>query len=36
MRVIVSTTNGGLEDRVNPAFGRTPPTFTIVDVENGA
>ncbi len=35
MRVIVSTTNGGLEDRVNPAFGRTP-TFTIVDVENGS
>ncbi|NJE31435.1 dinitrogenase iron-molybdenum cofactor [Thermococcus sp. 18S1] len=34
MRIIVSTVNGGLEDRVNPAFGRTP-TFTIVDVENG-
>ena len=34
MRIIVSTVNGGLDDRVNPAFGRTP-TFTIVDVENG-
>ena len=34
MRIIVSTINGGLEDRVNQAFGRTP-TFTIVDVENG-
>ncbi|NJE04794.1 dinitrogenase iron-molybdenum cofactor [Thermococcus sp. M36] len=34
MRIIVSTINGGLDDRVNPAFGRTP-TFTIVDVENG-
>ncbi|ASJ11108.1 dinitrogenase iron-molybdenum cofactor [Thermococcus sp. P6] len=35
MRIIVSTANGGLEDRVNPAFGRTP-TFTVVDVENGS
>ncbi len=34
MRIIVSTVTGGLDDRVNPAFGRTP-TFTIVDVENG-
>ena len=34
MRIIVSTVNGGLDDRVNPSFGRTP-TFTIVDVENG-
>ncbi|AFL95979.1 putative dinitrogenase iron-molybdenum cofactor biosynthesis protein 1 [Thermococcus cleftensis] len=34
MRIIVSTINGGLNDRVNQAFGRTP-TFTIVDVENG-
>ncbi|AMQ17917.1 NifB/NifX family molybdenum-iron cluster-binding protein [Thermococcus peptonophilus] len=34
MRIIVSTITGGLDDRVNPAFGRTP-TFTIVDVENG-
>ncbi|NJE01441.1 NifB/NifX family molybdenum-iron cluster-binding protein [Thermococcus sp. JdF3] len=34
MRIIVSTVNGGLDDRVNPAFGRTP-TFTIVDVGNG-
>ena len=35
MRIIVSTVNGGLDDRVNTAFGRTP-TFTIVDVESGA
>ncbi|WP_297466876.1 NifB/NifX family molybdenum-iron cluster-binding protein [Thermococcus sp.] len=35
MRIIVSTVSGGLDDRVNQAFGRTP-TFTIVDVdENG-
>jgi len=34
MRIVVSTINGGLDDRVNQAFGRTP-TFTIVDVENG-
>ena len=34
MRIIVSTINGGLDDRVNQAFGRTP-TFTVVDVENG-
>jgi len=34
MRIIVSTVTGGLEDRVNTAFGRTP-TFTIVDVEKG-
>ncbi|CAB49679.1 NifB/NifX family molybdenum-iron cluster-binding protein [Pyrococcus abyssi] len=35
MRFIVATINGGLDDRVNQAFGRTP-TFTIVDVdENG-
>lgn len=34
MRIIVSTVSGGLDDRVNPSFGRTP-TFTIVDVENG-
>lgn len=34
MRIIVSTVTGGLDDRVNPAFGRTP-TFTILDVENG-
>ena len=34
MRIIMSTVNGGLDDRVNPAFGRTP-TFTVVDVENG-
>ena len=34
MRIIVSTVRGGLDDRVNLAFGRTP-TFTIVDVENG-
>jgi len=34
MRIIAPTVNGGLDDRVNPAFGRTP-TFTIVDVENG-
>ncbi|WP_297501448.1 NifB/NifX family molybdenum-iron cluster-binding protein [Thermococcus sp.] len=34
MRIIVPTLTGGLDDRVNPAFGRTP-TFTIVDVENG-
>ncbi|ACJ16409.1 iron-molybdenum cofactor-binding protein [Thermococcus onnurineus NA1] len=33
MRIIVSTINGGIDDRVNQAFGRTP-TFTIVDVEN--
>ncbi|WP_297491143.1 NifB/NifX family molybdenum-iron cluster-binding protein [Thermococcus sp.] len=34
MRIIVPTLTGGLDDRVNPAFGRTP-TFTIVDVQNG-
>ncbi|AFK22778.1 NifB/NifX family molybdenum-iron cluster-binding protein [Pyrococcus sp. ST04] len=35
MRFIVATVRGGLDDRVNQAFGRTP-TFTIVDVdENG-
>ncbi|NJE41874.1 NifB/NifX family molybdenum-iron cluster-binding protein [Thermococcus sp. GR6] len=34
MRIIVSTINGGLDDRVNQTFGRTP-TFTIIDVENG-
>ncbi len=34
MRIVVSTVSGGLDDRVNPAFGRTP-TFTVVDVENG-
>ncbi|WP_457741297.1 NifB/NifX family molybdenum-iron cluster-binding protein [Thermococcus sp.] len=34
MRIIVSTINGGLDDRVNQAFGRTP-TFTVVDIENG-
>ena len=33
-RIIVSTVTGGIDDRVNPAFGRTP-TFTMVDVENG-
>ncbi|WP_029551061.1 NifB/NifX family molybdenum-iron cluster-binding protein [Thermococcus zilligii] len=32
--MIVPTVKGGLDDRVNPSFGRTP-TFTIVDVENG-
>jgi len=34
MRVMVSTINGGLDDRVNRSFGRTP-TFTIVDIANG-
>ncbi|NJE85857.1 dinitrogenase iron-molybdenum cofactor [Thermococcus sp. CX2] len=34
MRIVISTINGGLDDRVNQAFGRTP-AFTIVDVENG-
>ncbi|ANF21796.1 NifB/NifX family molybdenum-iron cluster-binding protein [Thermococcus piezophilus] len=34
MRIVISTINGGLDDRVNQAFGRTP-SFTIVDVENG-
>ncbi len=33
MRIIVSTEKGGLNDRVNQAFGRAP-TFTLVDVEN--
>jgi len=35
MRIVVSTVKGGLDDMVNPSFGRTP-TFTVVDVENGA
>ena len=34
MKIVIATINGGLDDRVNQAFGRTP-TFTIVDVENG-
>jgi len=34
MRVAISTTNGGLDDRVSDVFGRTM-SFTIVDIENG-
>ncbi len=34
MRIAVSTTNGGLEDKVSEVFGRAV-SFTIVDVENG-
>ncbi|WP_258084121.1 NifB/NifX family molybdenum-iron cluster-binding protein [Thermococcus thermotolerans] len=34
MRIIVSTERGGLDDRVNPAFGRAP-TFTLVGVDDG-
>jgi len=34
MRVAVSTTSGGLDDRVSDVFGRTL-SFTIVDVRNG-
>ena len=34
MRIIVPTVTGGLDDRINPSFGRTP-TFTVVDVQNG-
>jgi predicted Fe-Mo cluster-binding NifX family protein len=33
MRILVSTTKGGLEDNVSPIFGRCP-TFTIVQVED--
>jgi predicted Fe-Mo cluster-binding NifX family protein len=32
MRIVVATTQGGLDDQVAPTFGRTP-TFTLVDVE---
>lgn len=34
MRIIVSTEKGGLNDRVNPAFGRAL-TFTLVEVDDG-
>lgn len=34
MKVAVSTTSGGLEDKVSELFGRAV-TFTIVDLENG-
>jgi len=32
MKIVVATTQGGLDDQVAPTFGRTP-TFTLVDVE---
>ncbi len=34
MRIAVSTTSGGLDDRVSEVFGRAV-SFTIVDVEDG-
>jgi len=34
MRIAVSTTSGGLDDKVSEVFGRAV-SFTIVDVENG-
>ncbi len=34
MKIAVSTTNGGLDDKVSDVFGRAV-SFTIVDVENG-
>ncbi len=34
MKIAVSTTNGGLDDKVSEVFGRAV-SFTIVDVENG-
>ena len=34
MRIAVSTTEGGLDDRVSDVFGRAV-SFTIVDVEDG-
>ncbi len=34
MRIAVSTTNGGLDDKVSEVFGRAV-SFTIVDVEDG-
>lgn len=32
MKILVPTTQGGLEDQVSPTFGRAP-TFTLVEVE---
>jgi len=34
MKIAVSTTSGGLDDKVSEVFGRAV-SFTIVDVENG-
>ena len=34
MKVAISTTSGGLDDKVSEVFGRAV-SFTIVDVENG-
>jgi len=34
MKVAISTTSGGLEDKVSEVFGRAE-SFTIVEVENG-
>ncbi len=34
MKIAVSTTNGGLDDKVSEVFGRAV-SFTIVDVEDG-
>ncbi len=34
MKVAISTTSGGLDDKVSEVFGRAV-SFTIVDIENG-
>lgn len=34
MKICTSTAKGGLEDKINPQFGRAP-TFTFVTIENG-
>lgn len=34
MKICISTNKGGLEDQINPHFGRAP-TFTFVSIENG-